>query len=178
MLLRSTRSPTTAPAGCWPASGRTTWAGSPGCGRPWRGPNDAASTRGLPGRHRRRSPGRGRRHRGVRPADRLPLLGGGLPQPATTGTTGRGGAGPRRGRPLHYLYAEASVETPGLPTPPASGPRPTATLASALVAPRAGRFATGPLGGHAPARNLAAPVAYSAGPHGASRRAGTATPSS
>ncbi len=38
-----------------------------------------------------------------------------------------------RGRTLHYLYAEASVETPGLPTPPSPSPRPTSHLATALV---------------------------------------------
>jgi hypothetical protein len=38
-----------------------------------------------------------------------------------------------RGRALHYLYAEASAETPGLPTPPSPSPRPTSHLATALV---------------------------------------------
>jgi hypothetical protein len=38
-----------------------------------------------------------------------------------------------RERTLHYLYAEASVETPGLPTPPSPSPRPTSHLATALV---------------------------------------------
>jgi hypothetical protein len=38
-----------------------------------------------------------------------------------------------RGRTLHYLYAEASAETPGLPTPPSPSPRPTSHLATALV---------------------------------------------
>jgi len=38
-----------------------------------------------------------------------------------------------RSRPLHYLYAESPVETPGLPTPPAPGSGPTANLATALV---------------------------------------------
>jgi hypothetical protein len=38
-----------------------------------------------------------------------------------------------RTRPLHYLYAEAPVETPGLPTPPSPSPEPTSHLATALV---------------------------------------------
>ncbi len=38
-----------------------------------------------------------------------------------------------RSRPLHYLYAEAPAETPGLPTPPSPSPRPTSHLATALV---------------------------------------------
>jgi hypothetical protein len=38
-----------------------------------------------------------------------------------------------RGRRLHYLYAEASVETPGLPTPPSPSPGPTSHLTTALV---------------------------------------------
>jgi len=38
-----------------------------------------------------------------------------------------------RGRTLHYLYAEASAETPGLPTPASPSPRPTSHLATALV---------------------------------------------
>lgn len=38
-----------------------------------------------------------------------------------------------RSRPLHYLYAESPVETPGLPTPPPPGSGPTANLATALV---------------------------------------------
>jgi hypothetical protein len=36
-------------------------------------------------------------------------------------------------RPLHYLYAEAPMETPGLPTPPSPEPGPTSDLATALV---------------------------------------------
>jgi hypothetical protein len=36
-------------------------------------------------------------------------------------------------RPVHHLYAEAPVETPGLPTPPSPSPHPTAGLATALV---------------------------------------------
>ena len=36
-------------------------------------------------------------------------------------------------RPLHYLYAESPVETPGLPTPPSPSPGPTSDLATALV---------------------------------------------
>ena len=38
-----------------------------------------------------------------------------------------------RVRTVHYLYAEASAETPGLPTPPSPSPRPTSHLATALV---------------------------------------------
>ena len=38
-----------------------------------------------------------------------------------------------RERTVHYLYAEASAETPGLPTPPSPSPRPTSHLATALV---------------------------------------------
>jgi hypothetical protein len=38
-----------------------------------------------------------------------------------------------RSRPLHYLYAESPVETPGLPTPPPPGTGPTANLATAVV---------------------------------------------
>jgi len=38
-----------------------------------------------------------------------------------------------RTRPLHYVYAEASVETPGLPTPPSPFPSTTTHLATALV---------------------------------------------
>jgi hypothetical protein len=36
-------------------------------------------------------------------------------------------------RPLHYLYAEAPIETPGLPTPPSPAPGSTSHLATALV---------------------------------------------
>jgi hypothetical protein len=36
-------------------------------------------------------------------------------------------------RPIHYVYAEAPVETPGLPTPPSPFPSTTAHLATALV---------------------------------------------
>ena len=36
-------------------------------------------------------------------------------------------------RPLHYLYAESPIETPGLPTPPSPSPGPTSHLATALV---------------------------------------------
>jgi hypothetical protein len=36
-------------------------------------------------------------------------------------------------RRVHYLYAEAPAETPGLPTPPSPQPRPTSHLATALV---------------------------------------------
>ncbi|HEY3842289.1 MAG TPA: DUF2332 domain-containing protein [Acidimicrobiales bacterium] len=36
-------------------------------------------------------------------------------------------------RPVHYLYAEAFAETPGLPTPPSPEPGPTSDLATALV---------------------------------------------
>jgi len=36
-------------------------------------------------------------------------------------------------RPLHYVYAESPVETPGLPTPPSPAPGPTSGLATALV---------------------------------------------
>ncbi len=43
------------------------------------------------------------------------------------------GRGPGRSRTVHYLYAEASAETPGLPTPPSPSPRPTSRLATALV---------------------------------------------
>jgi hypothetical protein len=35
--------------------------------------------------------------------------------------------------PLHYLYAESPIETPGLPTPPSPSPGPTSDLATALV---------------------------------------------
>jgi hypothetical protein len=38
-----------------------------------------------------------------------------------------------RTRPAHYVYAEAPVETPGLPTPPSPSPAPTSHLATALV---------------------------------------------
>jgi hypothetical protein len=38
-----------------------------------------------------------------------------------------------RTRPVHYLYAEAPVETPGLPTPPSPSPGPTSNLTTALV---------------------------------------------
>jgi hypothetical protein len=38
-----------------------------------------------------------------------------------------------RGRPLHYLYAEAAFETAGLPTPPSPEPRPGPDMATALV---------------------------------------------
>jgi hypothetical protein len=38
-----------------------------------------------------------------------------------------------RSRPLHYLYAESPVETPGLPTPPDPRSGATANLATALV---------------------------------------------
>ena len=81
-------------------------------------------------------------------------------------------------RPLHYLYAEAPIETPGLPTPPSPSPGSTSHLATALVhiAPD----------GSAPVRladmhhhgKWLQWWAYSEGPHGASRRAGTRTPSS
>jgi hypothetical protein len=36
-------------------------------------------------------------------------------------------------RPVHYLYAESPVETPGLPTPPCPSPGPTSHLTTALV---------------------------------------------
>jgi hypothetical protein len=36
-------------------------------------------------------------------------------------------------RPLHYVYAEAPAETPGLPTPPSPSPGPTSHLTTALV---------------------------------------------
>ena len=35
--------------------------------------------------------------------------------------------------PVHYVYAESPVETPGLPTPPSPSPGPTSQLATALV---------------------------------------------
>ena len=38
-----------------------------------------------------------------------------------------------RTRPLHYLYAEAPIETPGLPTPPSPSPSSTSHLATAVV---------------------------------------------
>jgi len=38
-----------------------------------------------------------------------------------------------RERPLHYLYAEAPIETPGLPTPPSPSPGSTSHLATAVV---------------------------------------------
>jgi hypothetical protein len=38
-----------------------------------------------------------------------------------------------RTRPVHYVYAEAPVETPGLPTPPSPSPGPTSNLTTALV---------------------------------------------
>jgi hypothetical protein len=37
------------------------------------------------------------------------------------------------GRTVHHLYAESPMETPGLPTPPSPSPRPTSSLATALV---------------------------------------------
>ena len=91
---------------------------------------------------------------------------------------------PRATRPVHYLYAESPFETPGLPTPPSPVPR------------------EGPRPGHRPGprrRRAAPPVRLAdmhphgcwirwwpgctvgpqrSGPHGASRRAGTCTPSS
>ena len=78
------------------------------------------------------------RHRPLRPAGRLPFLGGGLPQPRRQGTRcGRrdtpAATRPGRSRTVHYLYAEAPIETPGLPTPPSPSPRPTSHLATALV---------------------------------------------
>jgi hypothetical protein len=36
-------------------------------------------------------------------------------------------------RPIHHLYAEAPVETPGLPTPPSPSPSPISNLTTALV---------------------------------------------
>jgi hypothetical protein len=36
-------------------------------------------------------------------------------------------------RTVHHLYAESPAETPGLPTPPSPSPRPTSSLATALV---------------------------------------------
>jgi hypothetical protein len=36
-------------------------------------------------------------------------------------------------RTVHHLYAESPMETPGLPTPPSPSPRPTSSLATALV---------------------------------------------
>ncbi len=36
-------------------------------------------------------------------------------------------------RTVHHLYAESPIETPGLPTPPSPSPRPTSSLATALV---------------------------------------------
>jgi hypothetical protein len=36
-------------------------------------------------------------------------------------------------RPLHYLYAESPIETPGLPTPPSPSPSSTSHLATAVV---------------------------------------------
>jgi hypothetical protein len=47
-------------------------------------------------------------------------------------------------RPVHHLYAEAPVETPGLPTPPSPSPSPVSNLSTALVHL--------PPGGAAPAR--------------------------
>lgn len=38
-----------------------------------------------------------------------------------------------RTRPLHYLYAEAPIETPGLPTPPSPSPSSTSHLVTAVV---------------------------------------------
>jgi hypothetical protein len=38
-----------------------------------------------------------------------------------------------RTRPLHYLYAESPIETPGLPTPPSPSPDATSQLTTALV---------------------------------------------
>jgi hypothetical protein len=38
-----------------------------------------------------------------------------------------------RSRPIHYLYAESPVETPGLPTPRSPSPGPTSNLTTALV---------------------------------------------
>jgi hypothetical protein len=38
-----------------------------------------------------------------------------------------------RQRTVHHLYAESPAETPGLPTPPSPSPRPTSSLATALV---------------------------------------------
>ena len=38
-----------------------------------------------------------------------------------------------RSRPLHYLYAEAPIEAPGLPTPPSPSPSSTSHLATAVV---------------------------------------------
>jgi hypothetical protein len=38
-----------------------------------------------------------------------------------------------RTRSVHYLYAEAPIETPGLPTPPSPSPSTTSHLATALV---------------------------------------------
>ena len=67
------------------------------------------------------------------PAGRLPFLGGGLPEPTSARATRRDPAATLEARPLHYLYAEASIETPGLPTPPSPSPGPTSHLATALV---------------------------------------------
>ncbi len=38
-----------------------------------------------------------------------------------------------RTRPIHYLYAESPIETPGLPTPPSPSPDATSQLTTALV---------------------------------------------
>jgi hypothetical protein len=38
-----------------------------------------------------------------------------------------------RQRTVHHVYAESPIETPGLPTPPSPSPRPTSSLATALV---------------------------------------------
>ena len=169
----------TAPTGCWPACGPTTCRASPACAVPCRPPAP----------------------RLIRP----PCYRGDIIEDLPGVVEGIGTDGPlvvfhswvaaylspeRQGqlvetlrqlseaRPLHYLYAEAPIETPGLPTPPSPAPGSTSHLATALVhvAPD----------GSAPVRLAdmhhhgkwlqwwATPT----GPHGASRRAGTRTPSS
>ena len=97
-------------------------------------PHHRRSAHRLPGRHHRGPARRRRGHRHRRAAGRLPFLGGGLPRaPSGRANSSRPLRQLSRARPLHYLYAEAPIETPGLPTPPSPSPGSTSHLATALV---------------------------------------------
>ncbi len=149
---------------------------------PARGTGDGAhhsrSTHRAPRRHHRYPARRRRGHLTGRATGRVPFVGGGLPQPRAADSAGRDGADPvaHPAPPLPLRrVAHRDARTPHSPLPFAQL---DLTPGDGRGPPRPGRLAAAPPGGHAPPREVVALVAYSEGPHGASRRAGTRTPSS
>ena len=112
------------PTGCWPACGPTTCRASPACAAPWRPPAPPTDPPTVTGATSSTTcPGVVEGIATRRAAGRVPFLGGGLPQPANGRVSwSRPCGNSRAARPLHYLYAEAPIETPGLPTPPSPHP--------------------------------------------------------